>query len=341
MTRRQKSISKSIAQAIDTNHPNHEAARATCLACWKFYDIDLVAYGASILGQLRTDVWHIDDVEYKSSFRNGDGQPMLKSIGDLGYSGSTFFTTLDSKYLIKSLPRRFEYTFFQQDLFAPYYEYMSIHPSTLLVHITDYLVPSYMTLGGLMNLVPPHHIVMENILYGKDSSSQPDQWETFDLKPMGYFYPERDLVPDRLTREETLNKLADTFNDKIRIHKTQFEELKAILEADTHFLQSANVVDYSLFLIRFPTTSQPKHTLTHATPTWRKGVTSADNKWTYRAILLDFFWAKHKFRAKATTGAIHALNIFARKGPMPITTTPKDYRKSFLEMVSSIIETVD
>jgi hypothetical protein len=29
---------------------------------------------------------------------------------------------------------------------------------------------------------------------------------------------------------------------------------------------------------------------------WREGLPSADGKWKYRAVILDFFWARHKSR---------------------------------------------
>lgn len=40
--------------------------------------------------------------------------------GDLGYSGSTFFTTSDGKFLVTSLPRALEHEFFTQELFVHY-----------------------------------------------------------------------------------------------------------------------------------------------------------------------------------------------------------------------------
>lgn len=59
--------------------------------------------------------------------------------------------------------------------------------------------------------------------------------------------------------------------------------------------------------------------------------------WVYRAVLLDFFWAKHKLRAKAMTGLIKSFNVLARKGPMSITTDAKEYRTRFLAMVEEIL----
>lgn len=38
----------------------------------------------------------------------------------MGYSGSSFFRTADNRYLIKSIPRAFEHSFFREDLLVPY-----------------------------------------------------------------------------------------------------------------------------------------------------------------------------------------------------------------------------
>ena len=41
-----------------------------------------------MFAKLRQDVWNFDEDEYQSSFHTTSGQPPLKMIGDLGYSGS-------------------------------------------------------------------------------------------------------------------------------------------------------------------------------------------------------------------------------------------------------------
>lgn len=213
---------------------------------------------------------------------------------------------------------------------------MSAHRDSLLVWITDYVYAPYPTLGSLIGSTPAHHIIMDNILYGKTEDPNADQWEKYDLKPIDYFYPERDLVPDPLVSEDTLRKIADQFDDKIRLSQEQYESLKRVLEADTDFLRSSNAVDYSLFLVRFPASSQPEVVGRH-TP-WRIGLESADGKWKYRAVLLDFFWARHKLHAQAMTGVIQTFNVIGRQGPMTITTTADEYQQKFLAMVDSMVE---
>ena len=247
----------------------------------------------------------------------------------------SFFSTLDGCFVVKSIPRRFEHTFFEADLLYPYYEYMCEHPDSTLVWITDYLIAPYKTLGTMFGCTPAHHIVMENILSGQADDPHSEGWETYDLKPIDYFYPERDLVPESLVSEDTLNRLADTFNDKLHLSRKDYESFWNSIQADTKFLQDANAVDYSLFLVRIPASSSLS-TLGRPSP-WREGLSSADGKWKYRAVILDFFWARHKFHAQALSGVVQTFNVIGRQGPMSITTTSDEYRQKFLAMVEGMI----
>jgi len=175
-----------------------------------------------------------------------------------------------------------------------------------------------------------------------------DDWETYDLKPESYFYPERDLAGGHLASEATKSRLIDTFEDKLRVTKEERRELLDQLGADTNLLKDRNVTDYSLFLVRYPADKKGKDGKKRDIPFleaeathWRTGLISTDKKWVYRLVLLDFFWAKHKLQAMAMTGLISSFNLFGRKGPMSITTDAKEYRIRFLEMVEEMIETPD
>ncbi|GKZ30657.1 hypothetical protein AbraIFM66950_009855 [Aspergillus brasiliensis] len=336
-SRRQKALSKSIQLALFRDPTTfRKTLIGRILAFFSIFYIKLFRYGSHLFRKLRSETWEIDENEYKASFRDEKKTVPLKPMGDLGLSGSTFFQTSNGKFLVKSLPRHFEHSFFREDLLEPYYEYMSAHHDSLLVWITDYVYAPYRTLGSLIGSTPAHHIIMDNILFGKAEDPHTDQWEKYDLKPIDYFYPERDLVPDPLVSEDTLRKIADQFDDKIRLTQEQYESLKQVLEADTDFLRSSNAVDYSLFFVRFPASSQPEVVGRH-TP-WRIGLESADGKWKYRAVLLDFFWARHKLHAQAMTGVIQTFNVIGRQGPMTITTTADEYRQKFLAMVDSMVE---
>jgi hypothetical protein len=157
-----------------------------------------------------------------------------------------------------------------------------------------------------------------------------------------------------LTSEATKSRLADEFNDKIKLTLDQAEDLKAQLQKDTKLLADCNAVDYSLFLVRVsadsPSNSDEQNPSDAALPpseppfappgppSWRMGIPSTDGKEVYRAAVLDFFWAKHTLHAKAMTGLIKTYNLIDPKGPMSLTAVSSEYRERFLKMCIEIIE---
>lgn len=282
-------------------------------------------------------------------------------------SPKTFFSTSDQKFLVKSVPRSHEHTFFRDDLLDIYAAHIATHPHSMIVRICEFLASSGWAIGHRIGLAPSHHIIMENIMYGKDEAKKAGKadWEQWDLKPTSYFYPERDIADGRLTSEATKNQLADEFNDKILLTKEQADEFWRSLEEDTRMLAKANAVDYSLFLVRVQTSapaqevSDPSSSASPpaeaedlvpreppaappAPPSWRTGVPSADGKYLYRAAVLDFFWAKHKIQPRLMTFLINAYNkLISHHGPMSITTTPDEYRERFLKLARDIVEVRD
>lgn len=227
---------------------------------------------------------------------------------------------------------------------------MQTNKDSLLVRITDLLYCPTSTLGSWLGTAPSHHIVMENILYGKSScnKSQQKQWETFDLKPNDFFFPERDIAGGRLAPESVKDRLIDEFPDKIKVTVDEKEELVAQLTRDSKLLQENNAVDYSLFLIRFPADlNSGKHKVPPPPgcgSAWRTGVVSRDGKWIYRAIVLDFFWSKDALQAHAFTGLVrlyNALKFGKDHGPMSITANSDEYRQRFLGMVEDMVEIPD
>jgi hypothetical protein len=227
---------------------------------------------------------------------------------------------------------------------------MMQHSKSLLIRITDFLSWSRFGIGGLLGTAPTHHIIMENLLIGKDKEEGELKWETWDLKPTSYFFPERDIAGGMLTSDETKDRLADKFDDKIILTQAQADEFFEQLSLDTELLERCNAVDYSLFLVRIPLPSpsqSQQDTGIQATArapflppahSWRTGVHSADERHVFRAAVLDFFWAKHKLHAKMMTMLIKAWNLIDRQGPMSITTTPEEYRHRFLKMCHEIVE---
>ncbi|ETN38827.1 uncharacterized protein HMPREF1541_06866 [Cyphellophora europaea CBS 101466] len=360
---RQDEISKSIVAAILTaDRADKRGLLRRVLyfvSCFfTLFRIRLIRIRNEVFQRLRS-TWSLDEDGYDHSF---SGEEPLKATGDMGYSGSSFFHTSDGAFIVKSVPRRFEHSFFRDDLLDPYANYMTQNPTSLLIRITDFLGWPHVSLGGILGLVPNYHIVMENLLTGQDEAkaSGGGDWETWDLKPTSYFFPERDIAGGRLTSEATKSKLADRFDDKIAITKDETDSLIRQLERDTTLLADNKAVDYSLFLIRIPL-SQPQNPFADdpevdnapqppdyppfappAPPSWRTGIRSADGKYVFRAAVLDFFWAKHKVQPKLFTLLIRAWNLIDRQGPMSITTTPEEYRERFLQMCREIVNvTVD
>ncbi|KAL2181177.1 phosphatidylinositol-4-phosphate 5-kinase-domain-containing protein [Thermothelomyces heterothallicus CBS 202.75] len=371
---RKEKIARSIVRAITkTNEvrkrPGSPLASILALfsTLFSLYHLVLRKIRPADFAKLRRHHWDINDNNYVQSFQQEDGyeagEPPLKAIGDMGFSGSTFYSTADHKYLVKSLPRHSEHSFFSEDLLTPYVQYMASHPRTLLVRICDFLAVTGPSLGRVLRSAPSHHIVMDNIMHGREEAKRKGEadWENWDLKPASYFYPERDIAGGALTSEATKKQLADEFHDKIVLRREQAEDFFSSLEQDTRLLAEHNAVDYSLFLVRMKAPHQdaapmrPRQTESDPAtvparppsgpptlPSWRTGVASADGKHIFRASILDFFWAKHKVRAKAMTILIKLWNVLiSRHGDMSITTTPDEYRQRFLRMCREIVEIVD
>ncbi|KAL2284888.1 hypothetical protein FJTKL_08703 [Diaporthe vaccinii] len=335
---------------------------------FSLYELPLHKHRPEVFANLRQQHWKVDDDEYLASFRVEDGgkpEDALRSMADLGFSGSSFFSTADQKYVVKSVPRHHEHTFFRNDLLDIYASYMGAHPKTLIIRICDFLASSGLAIGHQLGTAPNHHIVMENIMYGQEEAKQAGapKWENWDLKPTSYFYPERDIADGRLTSEATKDQLADEFNDKIILTEEQAQDLWRNLEEDTRMLAHYNAVDYSLFLVRI-NAEESSHAISNdpssansaaedvvealprdppavppEPPSWRTGVPSADGKYVYRAAILDFFWAKHKTQPKVMTFLVNTYNkLIHHHGPMSITTTPDEYRERFLKLCHDIVE---
>jgi len=359
-------ISNSILEAISCPAPQSTSTSvyAYLLAFFSFFSLPLARYRPADFLDLRQNAWHLDEHVYSESFRpasrakrdprgkDREDSAELIPAGDLGYSGSTFFTTRNARYLIKALPRRFEHEFFTHDLFDSYVRHMKENPDSLLVRIVDMVYTKLPTLGGIVGTAPTHHIIMENLLFGEEAGEDGEAtWETYDLKPADFFFPERDLAGGMLAPESVKDKLLDEFEEKVRVGSAaQRDGLLSVLERDTLLLQEHNAVDYSLFLVRYPGPSSARggRSSDRAVPNqasddagdWRWGVDDVDGKWTYRAVVLDFFWAKHKLRAKAMTGLVAAFNLVADMGPMSITADPKEYRERFMKMVREMVVAV-
>ncbi|KAM5347864.1 hypothetical protein ACJ41O_007688 [Fusarium nematophilum] len=342
---RSSRISASIAKAICRRHgTTKRSILKAILSFFALFKLVLSRHRPVDFVALRSEVWRLDEEEYTSSFQERQepspaqkGQEaQLVPIGDLGYSGSTFFTTPNAKYLVKSLPRRFEHDFFARELLDPYIAHVKHQPHSLLVRITDLVYAPHASVGGILGAAPTHHIVMENLLYGRPEDD--NTWEMYDLKPNDYFFPERDIADGALAPDSVIDRLVDEFPDKVRVSHEAKQELISLLFADSALLANRNAVDYSLFLVRYPRqNSGSVPTVNSDAGIWRRGVDDVEGKWTYRCVVLDFFWAKHTFHARALTKVVKVFNKVAHKGPMSITADPTEYRERFMKMVDEMV----
>lgn len=356
----QDRVARSVVSAITRKAEKPPARSLVSLVLgflavlFSLYQIPLRKVRPAWFAKLRHSYWDIQDEEYHGSFEPPDGEAppehVLNSMGDMGLSGSTFYRTQDGKYMVKSITRHSEHTFFTRDLLTPYVEHMENHPESMLVRVLDFLEATGVSIGRCIGLAPAHHMVMENILHGKEEGDGV-KWETWDLKPQSYFVPERDMAGGQLTSEATKDRLADEFHDKVVLTKRQADDLFENLERDTELLARYNAVDYSLFLVRLrqsESSSRQQHSgsdtpassLSLSAPTplsWRSGVPSADKEYVFRAVILDFFWAKHKARPMFMTFLVNVWDFFTGEGPMTTTTDPDEYRRRFLEMCREIV----
>jgi energy-converting hydrogenase A subunit M len=96
MGRRQRLISNSILRAIFfTESVNNDKIQrpgllARILAFFSVFQLTLARYRDHVFKKLRNEIWHIEEEEYIESFRSPSKgkRTDLKSVGDLGYSGS-------------------------------------------------------------------------------------------------------------------------------------------------------------------------------------------------------------------------------------------------------------
>lgn len=284
------------------------------------------ARAAPLLFQkLRSEaVFGIDEAAYQYAFT----QP-LQPVDSLGFSGSLFFFTADGTQLVKSIGRKFEYTFLYEKMLEGYAFYVSLHGGdTLLCRIMDVVYTFHHRIGAWLGVSPSHYIVMKNTLHSLDTDRGCQKW---DLKPPGFFEPTRDLVPDSVKTEAAKSGLADQLeaSDKILLDRRGKQQLMGLLERDTEFLKDMRTIDYSLLLGRYPVAMFSDKELLETD--FAKGVKSADGKWVYRMCLLDFLWNVDQLRPKVMKTAGKILP------EQTITTEPEMYREAFLKMMDEYI----
>lgn len=87
--RRKSAISRSIQRAL---FRDPRAFRTTLigriLAFFSLFYIKLIRYSYELFETLRSEVWDIDEGEYRACFRSDNKTLPLRPMGDMGFSGS-------------------------------------------------------------------------------------------------------------------------------------------------------------------------------------------------------------------------------------------------------------
>lgn len=86
---REKALTKSIQKGL-LRDPDRfkKTAWGRFIAFFTVRRIKLIRFESELFSKLRREVWLFNEDDYQASFRTTSGQKALKSIGDLGYSGS-------------------------------------------------------------------------------------------------------------------------------------------------------------------------------------------------------------------------------------------------------------
>jgi hypothetical protein len=91
MGRRDDLISKSILHAIFRDRePRKRTLLGRIFSFLTVFQLHLARYKDELFTRLRNEIWEMDEAEYRESFRGQDRTGKLKSVGDLGYSGSVW-----------------------------------------------------------------------------------------------------------------------------------------------------------------------------------------------------------------------------------------------------------
>lgn len=130
---------------------------------------------------------------------------------------------------------------------------MAQYPNSLLIRITDLLYTRLRSLGSILGTAPPTTSSWKISYTARQAAPRSGRRNGKPtLKPIDYFYPERDIAGGALAPGGVKKWLVDKFEDKVRVSIEEKEDLVGMLVQDTRILREANAVDYSLFFVRYP-----------------------------------------------------------------------------------------
>lgn len=86
-SRRESALIKSIQSALTREKESKKTILKKFLAFFSVRRTKLSRHERELFDKLRLEIWNFDQTEYQASFHTR-GQLPLKTVGDLGYSGS-------------------------------------------------------------------------------------------------------------------------------------------------------------------------------------------------------------------------------------------------------------
>jgi hypothetical protein len=145
------------------------------------------------------------------------------------------------------------------------------------------------------------YIVIENIAHDKM-----DEWKMYDLKPLTYLEPYRNLLPERVQMSRVTDLLSN--DELILVSAAQREDLLQRFRKDFDFLARLGAVDYSLLLVRLP----------DGTARWAP---------------IDCFWSLYKPRAKLTKYASDTVRLLQQT----VTADAEGYVMEVLAVIENAV----
>ncbi|KAG8854095.1 Phosphatidylinositol-4-phosphate 5-kinase [Tulasnella sp. 330] len=196
------------------------------------YDFKFKDYAPFVFRELREEYFCLDPSDYLVSLTD---KYILSELGSPGKSGSFFYFSRDYRFIIKTIHYT-EHKFLLRIL-RQYYEHVKTNPHTLISRFY-----------GLHRVKLPHgrkiHFVIMNNLFPPHR----DIHETYDLKgsTVGRLYPESKAATNPRAVLKDLNWI--NRGRVIELGPEKRALLTEQLRRDEEFLQSVDVMDYSLLI---------------------------------------------------------------------------------------------
>jgi hypothetical protein len=192
----------------------------------KMRDFKFRDYAPKVFRKLR-NLFGVDSSDYIVSLT---GDYVLSEIGSPGKSSSFFYYSYDTRFVLKTISK--EECLFLRDILIQYYKHVQANPNTLISRFFG------------LHRVKPHKkdvryfVVMDNVFGSLDID------ERFDLKGSTFGRLDTSGKPDAVLKD--LNWTQG--RRRLLVGPTMRARLLEQLRIDAKFLQSQNIMDYSLLV---------------------------------------------------------------------------------------------